>query len=445
MTFFSRRRIQSMVCDLTSHLEGEKRTDIVKRLNSKDPEQCVGAEIELAIAWSLRSLDLEIEPFWWAEGRSPDAYVEGLLPGKPAAIEVTAFAEAAISGETQMDHCAQVLSNIADAERRGSGRYLYFHFAETRHYRRGRYEREIAAPKCFAPSRATVLRVQEWVRSAPDPKARLIIKDDGLSVELEMRTQKQIRYHNYHVSRPPRTYSDTRNPLYRRLADKAKQVANAPSGVCRIIILVEAGSRFLAETSSRRGFNSVESYSTAQDIIQKVIKDKSDKLDAIIVLIPTVEHARPWRGRTQPEKYWSTHIFSTQERDSDPLAAAVESIIKQLPSPRFDGYNVRSLIRQKAMQHDARGWYRGTNISMQDNKLTYRMSSRALQDFLASRIDETQFRRFIGEQEDGPSIKRFLDQGYTIQGIQFEAGGVDDDDDCIVLEFARDAAASPFE
>lgn len=434
-----------MVCDLTPHLESEKRTDIVKRLNSKDPEQCVGAEMELAIVWSLRSLDLEVEPFWWTEGRSPDAYVEGLLQGKPAAIEVTAFAEAAISGEAQMDHCAQVLTSIADSERRGSGRYLYFHFAETRSYQRGRYERGIAAPRGFVSSQATVLKVQEWVSSFPEPKARLRIEDGGLVVEIEMRAYEQIRYHNYHVSRPPRTYSETRNPLYRRLADKAKQVANAPSGVCRIIILVEAGSRFLAEISSRSRFNSLESYSTAHDIIQKVIKDKSDSLDAIIVFVPKIEHARSSFGQTGSKKFWSTHIFSTLERDFDPLVTAVESIVTQLPSPRFDGYNVRSLIRQKAMQHHARGWYRGTNISMQDKKLTYRMSSRAFQDFLANRINETQFRRFIGESEDGPSIKRFLDQGYTIQGIQFEAGGIDDDDDCIVLEFAHDAAAAPFE
>lgn len=434
-----------MIHDLAAQLISEKRKDIVRRLNSKDSEQSVGAEIELAIFWSLRNLDLEIEPFWWTEGRCPDAYVEGLLRDRPTVIEITAFADAAISGEAQMDHCVQELSKVADTARRGSSRYLYFHFAETRQYQRGRTERGIAAPSDFTPSDSTVRRLEEWVRSVPDAKARLRIEDGGLIVELEMRTHKQIRYHNFHVSRPPRTYSDTRNPLYRRLADKVRQVENAPAGVCRVIVLVEAGSRFLAEISSRRAFKDFEKYSTAQDIIEKIIVDKADKIEAIIVLVPKVEHNHNFTGRHGPKKYWSPHIFSTKNCNSDLLASAVETIVEHLPSPRFDGYNTRSLIRQKAMQHDSRGWYRGVNISMQNNKITYRMSSRAFQDFMANRIDEKQFRRFIGEGEDGPSIGRFLNQGYTIQEIRLEVGGLDDDDDCMVLEFARDPAASPFE
>lgn len=434
-----------MINDLTPHLEGEKRTDIIKRLNSKYPEQCVAAEIELAIVWSLRNLDLEVEPFWWAEGRSPDIYVEGLLPDVAVAIEVTAFADTSISGEAQMDHCAQELAKIADVGRRGSGSHLFFHFAETRHYRRGRYEREISAPRDFLASDSTARKVQAWIVSNPKAGEKLKIEDGDLIVVLEMRSYKQARYHNYHVSRPPRVYSDTRNPLYQRLADKAKQVENAPSGVCRIIILVETGSRFLAEISSRWGGNRVERYSKPEEILQKLVADKSDKLDAVIVLVPVVDHFGVAFSRTRPERYWSAHIFCADEGDADTYAPAVEKIVGQLPSPRFNGYNVRSLTRQKAMQHDAKAYHRGTKISTQNNKLTYKMSSRALQDFLARRIDETQFRRIIGEYEDGPSIGHFLGQGYTIQEIQFESGGIDDDDDSILLVFTRDPAACPFE
>ena len=434
-----------MVCDLSSHLIEEKKRDIVQRLNSKEPEQSLGAEVELALAWSFRNLDLDVEPFWWANGRSPDIYVEGLIPDRGAAIEVSAFAEAAISGESLMDPCAQKLIDVANAERPGSGQYLYFHFAETRCYQRGRNERGIAAPKDFVPSPETMQKLQMWIKSAPTPKARLRIEDSELIVELEMTAHKQIRYHNYHVPRPPRTYSDTRNPLYRRLADKAEQVANAPLGVCRIIILVEAGSRYLASIAKRDWFNDFESYSKPQDVIQKFVDDKSEKTDAVVVVVPVVDYGNRSSGQSQTKKYWFTKICCSNKIDSNVLTVAVESVIAQLPPPRFDGYNARSLIRQKAMQKESVGWYLMTSIITQNEKVTYKMSSRAFQDFLASRINETQFHRFIGEREEGATMGRFLDKGYTIQAVKFESGGIDADDDYIVLELARDAAAAPFE
>jgi len=96
------------------------------------------------------------------------------------------------------------------------------------------------------------------------------------------------------------------------------------------------------------------------------------------------------------------------------------------------------------MRHNSRGWYLSTKMTMKSNELTYRMSLRAFQDFLAKRIDETQFRHAIGERDDGPSIHHFLEDGYTIKNVQFEPGGVDRDDDYVVLEFAQDAAASLF-
>jgi hypothetical protein len=428
VTFFSRRRIQSMICDLHSHLNQEKRKDIVNRLNSKEAEQCLGAEVELAIAWSLRNLDLDVEPFWWKGSRSPDIYVDAIVKDRPVAIEVTAFADAAISGEAQMDHCAQKLIAIADAEQRRSGQYLYFHFAETRNYQNGRNERGIAAPRDFYPSQETIQKVQSWIRSNPDPTVRLRIEDRNMIVELEKRTYKQIRYHNYHVSRPPRTYSEKRNPLYKRLADKAKQVEDAPSGVSRIVLLVEAGSRFLADITARNWQHGIESYSSAQDIIQRFITDKSDKIDAVIVFVPVVEYSSRLLGRHGPKNYWSTRVYCAEQSNTRWIEAAVESILRELPPPRFDGYNARSLIRQKAMQHDARGWYRVTSMTKINKKITYKISSRAFQDL----------------REDGSTIGRLLNLGYTIQAVTFEAGGIDQDDDYIVLELNLDAAAAPF-
>ena len=96
------------------------------------------------------------------------------------------------------------------------------------------------------------------------------------------------------------------------------------------------------------------------------------------------------------------------------------------------------------MNHDSRGWHLPTHRAFKDRKLTYKISCRAFQNFIGGRIDEKQFRNCIGERDDGPSMKRFLEQGYTIKSVRFEAAGVDRDDDYFILEFEQDASASRF-
>jgi hypothetical protein len=434
-----------MIDDLQPFLERSKRQDLVQRLNNKDPEQSLGAEAELSIAWSLREFDLEIEPIWWKPPKCPDIYVEGLVLSNPLAIEVTSFADVAVSGEDVMDHCVQELVNVANAERKGAGNYLYFNFAETSIYRRGRNERGIAAPRDYKPSEATKLLISNWIITDRKSERHLRIEDAGLVVEIEYRAYKQIRYHNYHVSRPPRVYSDTSSPLYRRLAEKAVQLKDTPDSVWRVIVVIEAGSRFLAELSSKKVYLGVERYLTAQQVIQKFVQDKCDKIDAVIVLVPTKRPVNNFNLRSEPSSKWHVSIFGSKGIISNNLQNAFKRVIETIPAPRFDGFNARSLIRQKALKYDARGWYLAQGWTMKDDNYTYRMSSRAFQDFLAHRIDEEQFRRFVGAEKIGPSIGRFLDQGYTIQSIQFESGGIDKDDDYIVLELSRDPAACAFE
>lgn len=434
-----------MLDELMPRLTSEKRKDLVRRLNSKDPEQSLGAEAELSIAWSLRTFDLEVEPVWWEPPRSPDLYIEGLIADIPLVIEVTAFADVALSGEDVMDHCAQLLIDLANQEKKGFGDCLYFHFAETSNYQRGRNERGIAASKDYRPSDVTQKRLAAWINSNPSAKQRLKIDEAGLLVELEAKEFKQTRYHNYHVPRPPRIYSDTRNPLYRRLADKSKQLRDAPSGVWRTIFLVEAGSRFLADVNNAHRCGGVERYSTARQIIQKFIDDKSDKVESVVVLVPTRNYRSGFWSGTEPKSSWDVTVFGSDNSIKDALISALEMLTSVLPEPRLDGFNARSLIRQKAMGFDAHGWYLSPSWNMNEDICTYRMSARAFQDFLAQRIDEKQFRYFVGIGEDGPSMRRFLEQGYTIHDIRFESGGTDEDDDYVVFELALDAAARPFE
>ena len=72
-----------------------------------------------------------------------------------------------------------------------------------------------------------------------------------------------------------------------------------------------------------------------------------------------------------------------------------------------------------------------------------KMSARALHEFLAGRITREQFER--GRRDDEPNpFEHFLKQGYTLSASRLEPAGIDEDDDEIVFEFAKDAAASDF-
>lgn len=429
-----------MLNDLSPLLDDKKRADLVGRLNNKRVEQALPAEMELALTWAMRDFDfIEIEPEWWVNGKEPDVYVEGLIPGQPAIVEIASTSDNSISGEQLMDRCSQAIISYANTIRKGFGNHLRFTFAETREYKNGRIVRGIAAPKAYTLSDPTKTLIRAWILSNDTLLPHLRIKDSGLSVEIVKTEHKQTRYHNFWTPRPPRVYSETNNPIYNILREKLSQVEDAPQGTYRVIFLAEIGSWTLGELGD--GYrHTVESNATAEKIIRRFLADKEGRVDAIAVFLPIKKHhSFPYNVTRR----WRTVIFSN-ENNLD-LVESIHRIAETLPLPRFTGSQARSLFRQGVFNPDARGCYIGTMMTSNNRKETFRISSRALQDFLAGRTTEKQFRYFIGEDENGPSIAHFLNRGLTISEISFEQGGLDEDDDTLIFEFSKDPAAHPFE
>ncbi|MGR3609102.1 MAG: hypothetical protein ACU0BN_09640 [Sulfitobacter sp.] len=441
MAIFSRRRIQNMLDDIDPLLDERKRADLVNRLNNKRVEQSLPAEMELALTWAMRHFKhVEIEPEWWPEGKMPDVYVEGLVGSLPAIVEIASTNDNSISAEELMDKCVQEIVGFANSVEKGSGEFLYFGFAETRKQERGRSVRGVAAPKRFRMSDAARTQVRRWLQSEVGANSPLTLIEEGLHVVIERKPYKQIRYHNFWTTRPPRTYSETDNPIYELLRKKLSQVEGAPSGTKRVIFLADVGSRTLADIHSSFANPGLEAHATAKKIVLRFLADKRGRVDAVIVFSPEQRQVGFMR---QHEPGWRISVFSeTSEND---LLAGLEVLKAQLPSPRFSGSQARSLFRQRAFEHDARGWYLGAGMTTSNKGITYRISARALQDFLAGRITEKQFREFIGERSDGPSFARYLNAGMTISDTSFHSAGVDEDDDHLEFKLSPDPAAKPFE
>lgn len=426
--------------DETSGLLEEKRADLVGRLNDKRAENSLPAELELAMFWMLRNEgDVELEPYWWSEGKKPDVYIDQWIDELPAIIEVTALGDNSLSHEGLMDQCAQKIAEVANQHQKGAGSYLYFSFHESGVLNRGRLTREVTAPKGYEVSLEAAKKIQHWLASDPKPNELLQLKDGRLSVSISKKAHKQSRYYNIHTSRPPRTYSETENQIYATLVQKAKQVREAASGTLRVIFLLDGGSRFLQEAAENRPRIKSERDVTAQTIIDRFLRDKAGSVDAVVLIVPLKRH----RSSGKPQRRWATTVFANDFNTKNSLTEKMKKLVAQLPLPRFGGSNARALSRQGATNHK-RSWNLGTEISWRRKEMTYKISSRALQDFLSRKIDERTFRNLIGDRDDGPTMKRFIEQGFTIKSASFEAGGVDKDDDYIVFEFGCDAAAAPF-
>lgn len=80
--------------------------------------------------------------------------------------------------------------------------------------------------------------------------------------------------------------------------------------------------------------------------------------------------------------------------------------------------------------------------------MTIKISARALLDLLAGRITVAQFQHFTG-LEDKPNQRNIfahrLNQGDILSAIEIEPGGIDKDDDWLVVHFKHDPAAATLE
>lgn len=455
MPTFTRRRLQLMLDELGNLVEHHKLKDVRNRLESKRTEQALPAEVELGVIWALSKLgDVEVEPEWFGTGR-PDVYTEHLFDGQPCAVEITAMSDGRLSQEDDMQRLASRLVQTANVLKKGSGKYLHFHFLEERGYTGAGYVRRRLVDSDFVPSRASIDRLADWLARA-GPREDLRIVQDSTHVEVSWHATPQSSLGNYSCTMPAESYSLVDNPLYETLRQKARQLYSEQFTGLRCVVVADAGSRLLRESSQRlRSIGTV----SASDIIEYFLSRSDAAVDVVVVLNVvkrSARHGAPWSQGNQgnpgnqiaelESTRWSARAWIRPGLEVSTVG--IDQMVSLLPRARFTGRQARSLQQQAAYRHDARGWYVPTTMHSSEHGMSIRISARALIELLAGRITLEQFQHFTGLDKTPTSPNIFahrLDQGDVIRAVRLKDAGVDQDDDWLEFELERDPAAAPLE
>lgn len=442
MPIFARRRLQAMLTDLAPLLDDRKTRDLVRRLENKRVDQVLPAEMELSLLWALAQVgDVEIEPAWWESANRPDASSKVLIPGESSVVEIAAPNDNAIGGEEAMDAVALRFSVAASRLRKGLGDYLYFSFGQESGYEEGSYYRRRLVPIDYELSDPALHKLAAWIKGGGCETTPLRVVEPGLDVTIEKRSHKQERYHNVWSAMPPETHSIEDNPLYALLERKRSQLRAGPQGVRRVIFLADVGSTLLRRIGQVGEIDPTRRFVSGREIISSFVTASANSIDSVIVFAPT----RPVNQWGPVELNWTVSVFNRPNFSFD--LVNLNALTAKLPKPQVEGYQARSLFRQGMFHPASMGLYLVPRITTRNGgPMTVRLSARALLDLLANRIDRATFDRETG----GLALKTnlfevALNRGKTIRDVTFEPGGLDEDDDYIVLTLDDDAGARPIE
>lgn len=441
MPFFTRRRTQAMFNDLDPHLDNGKCSDLLQRLENKRVGQVLPAEMELALLWGLLQLgEVEVEPEWFGNGRVPDAFSERLFPGNSAIVEIAAISDARLAQEDEMRRTASELCKAANAKRRGSGHHLFFQFGVDSGFGpEGQFRTRKVDPK-FSVTDDITEQLAVWLKTPSDmPYAPIRIQTGKTDLTITWSKHKLSQHSNFFSSVPAEAYSLTNNPLHTTLKAKADQLKSESFNGIKCLLLADAGSTLLRHLDQEmRGLGAY----SGQQIIQHFLMKSGCNLDVVCVF-SSHRNTNSW---SFPEKplMWNVRVFVR------PGIHVSDSGLKQLaavlPRPRFEGYQARSLQQQDSYSTNVRGWYLGTHISTGEVKMTITMSARALLDLLAGRLSQDHFNDMI-DMKGGPNRTNFfklcLERGEVMSNIRIESGGLDEDDDRLIIEFSKDPSVSP--
>ena len=433
MPIFARRRLQSMLGELSQHVPAAKANDLLARLEHPDTDSALGAEAEMALLWALlRVAHLRVEPDLPKTNRLPDALTKNLFASTRAVIEITALSDDVFSGRTAMTRTANIIAGYANRVRKRAGEHLSFEFLEHSYWEKG-FHRERCVDPGYQISATTKDQLKSWIENQNADKPERIRITEGKTDVIVTWHKKSSPSVNVHCRMPPVAYDLEDNPLFKALTRKAKQLKQAGPKFLRAVFMVDAGCHLLRNLQS---FGSGLEVS-GERIIWHALQELS--LDFICVFSPYREPLRI----LAPNRpiMWKVTYFDTREDMPRREYRRLEKLAAQLPRPRFEGYQARQIHRHGGFDPQESGWYAGTELSFGNGgTMKLKLSSRLVLECLAGRIDTDKLQS-CAFGNDRNWFEVALSRGQTIQGARFENAGIDEDDDYLVFDLDHDWAA----
>jgi hypothetical protein len=438
MPIFGRRRLQQMLDELGPWLVRDKAADLLNRLENVDPDQALPAEFELALSWAVtRTAQLEIDRPMGT--RTPDIYSPDLLPGAPLAIDIAAISDASLSGENLMRRAANIINGTCNQIVKGASTHLHYTFQERSRYLRnpdgrGRLDRRRQITESFQIESRLQSLLTNWLKSgATQEPLRLTSKDIDVVITWQEQVHPRL---NTFCTMPSLAYDLRRNPLYRALKSKARQLQSVPPGIHRGIFLGDAGCQLFNDIYR---VDRVHNTFSGQQVIETFLAEES-KIDFVAVFSVKRATTGSWDSSKNP-RIWYLYLFEQKKSPAKLDLGRLSHLRDVLPAPYLSGYEARSRHEQGMFAPQANGQYLPTSMSSGRNSMKVTISARALQELMAGRLTAEQFKNWtLGRFNP---FEQNLARGWTIANVSFESKNIEADDDHLTFTFKDDPAAAP--
>lgn len=437
MPIFGRRQLQRMLNELGPWLTRDKTKDLLKRLENVAPDQALPAEYELGLTWGVSKIaTLQIDRLMGT--RTPDIYSPDLLTSGPLVADVAALNDVSLSGAGVMRRARNIINLTCDEICRRSSEHLQYTFREKSGYSRtsggtSKLYRHRLVTRDFQMDQTLRDALKLWLANGP-PSQSLTWNSRQIGVVIEWRGSVHPMT-NVFCTMPSLAYDLRDNPLYRVLKMKSRQLRNAPEGIRRAIFLGDAGCSLLRDL---RPVGSWYDTFSGQQIIQAFLGE-----DRSIDLVVVFSVKREWSNSTNSSgdrRVLRPDAFGQHETVPEEDFRRLELLTSILPKPYLGGYQAYSWHEQGMCSPDARGKYLPVHMSIGRERMTFRISARAVQELMAGKLSPETFRDWSFGKDNPVSLQ--LAAGRTISAVRFEPKGDDEDDDYLVFEFREDPAAT---
>lgn len=425
MAIFSRRTIQRLINENAEFLKPKQSKTHVNKLNKCD-ESFIDTEWEVVLLNAFSKLGTVIhEPE--LKGTNPDIHFTAhSTPSESFIADIATLTDKGLSENYPVEAFRNELMDIV-LERGLRGDSFYLEIDTNYHgvFRGG------ARPTLKLPTKLNFKRLVfnekfyeflDEIADAPDKHRSYKVKTESIGIVINYNPQ-QLSSITSHLSYTLIT-SLIQNTLYNSLEKKAGKLVGTNCGLPLGIIVCDGGySMFNRERRwDSYGFDDVIGY-----FLQSYPSIS-------FVMTFTVEQSFGYKARSKIH----TNLYEgiSFSNLGNAVLSSLSKVHKRLPVPQRDAKNAVYYLRS-ARPHRGDSFAGG----LEGGSNYLKISARAVLELLAGKITQEQFsdihsyNPFANEVEDG----------HLINGIEFEQGDNEKDDDWLVFKFgSADAAISPF-